>query len=623
MRALLAHPPGVTALASRPAARAAALACALALGSSGSAQADVFVPADPPPLGSVRCAAGAGDVLAASVDNADMRVSLGGGAWTALEGLEGCPAAASAPDGTAAVTGEDRETGDALMRVRVAGGAFGAPISLGPTSRGPRVAVAPGGWAAAVWVERESTLVAAVARPDGTLTRTVLDGGDLNAFDLVYSSAIAIDAHGDSTVIWQHATRSATRLRVARGTAGGAPAVAADLSGEVSDAEPSLAVAASGAEVLAWSTRDGVFATVGGAPEPVDVTSGRDARVTAAVADGGATLVAYTTAANEVAVVDRLGAAWSQPRVIAAYARRYSGYDSEDNKVVMVGSAVAPDGRAAVLWVRSADGRQQLYGAVGRVGGTWGAPQRLSAITRSASPGGLWLDATGAPRVLWSEEAAGLRGATVAAAPLDTIPPSVTTRFPSSVPPTRTGRFTARVRVQCSELCDARLSFVSDEYDGFGVVRSLAAGRARVLELRADNRLAAELRRNPKARRVRLRLVVTDRAGNVVRRAGLLRVRVIEKPIRSLKVAPDHDFGMKTTPGNRLVAALVNDLIDVAASGRPTERALQARWARGRREIRRAGHREIGSDRVHREIYEALVVPLTRAGYDVDMVLST
>ena len=54
-------------------------------------------------------------------------------------------------------------------------------------------------------------------------------------------------------------------------------------------------------------------------------------------------------------------------------------------------------------------------------------------------------------------------------------------------------------------------------------------------------------------------LVATDRAGNVVRRRGSVRVRVIEKPIRALKVAPNHSFGMKTAAGNRLVVALVND----------------------------------------------------------------
>src|SRR6185436_8731772 len=110
------------------------------------------------------------------------------------------------------------------------------------------------------------------------------------------------------------------------------------------------------------------------------------------------------------------------------------------------------------------------------------------------------------------------------------------------VPPTRNGRFTAPVRVQCSEACDARLTTAAGEYTEVAVARSVPAGGARVLRLRVGGNLADELRRDPKVRRLRFRLVVTDRAGNLVRRSDTLRVRMIEKPIRELKLAPTHDF---------------------------------------------------------------------------------
>ena len=591
------------------------LACLLALAVCGSARADVFVPSDPPPLSGASCVAGAGDVLAASAESDGVRVLLGG-AWSLLDGLTGCPAVASAADGTAAITGAAFDTGDALLRVRVAGGAFGAPITLGPVREAPIVAVAPGGWAAAVWGVPDDTLVAAVVRPDGTLTRTVLDRGREKPFESVSGSAVAINASGDSTVIWQHSKGSTGLVRVARGTAGGVPATGADLPG---DAQPSLALAPSGTELLAWSERNGLFASIdGGAPEVLDATSDGETMVPAAAE--GAMLVAYTTAADEVVVADRVGSSWSQPRVIAAYNRRYSGYRDDEGRLALVGAVIAPDRRAAVMWARVEDGMEQVYGALGQVGGTWGAPQRLSAITRSAFTSGLGLDASGTPRAFWTEQGVGLRGATVAARPLDTTPPSVTVRFPSQVAPTRTGRFTARVRVRCSEACDARLTSATSEYREVEVALSVPAGRARTLRLQGAD-LADDLLRDPKTRRLRLRLVVTDRAGNLVRRTGTMRVPVIEKPIRALKVAPDHDFGMKTAAGNRLVVTLVNKVIDAAASRRPTEAALDRRFDHGRQEIRRAGHREVSSSRVLSNLYEALVIPLTRAGYDVDEII--
>ena len=80
---------------------------------------------------------------------------------------------------------------------------------------------------------------------------------------------------------------------------------------------------------------------------------------------------------------------------------------------------------------------------------------------------------------------------------------------------------------------------------------------------------------------------------------------------------------MKTAAGNRMVAALVNELIEAAAAGRRgSEDAMRRRFARGQAAIRRAGHTEIRSTRVRRRIYTAVDVPLSRAGFDPDIVLS-
>ena len=191
--------------------------------------------------------------------------------------------------------------------------------------------------------------------------------------------------------------------------------------------------------------------------------------------------------------------------------------------------------------------------------------------------------------MLWSEAELGIRGATLAAAPADTAAP-VVTRPLSVAPPADPQRpLSIPVRVSCSEDCDARVSIAPltnanliDDFEPDAVAQTLRAGKAMTLRLRTAGEPAFELVRNPRARRLRLRLVATDRAGNLVRRSWSVRVRVIEKPIRALKVAPTHDFGMKTPAGNRLVATLVNDLIERAARAGSSEDAFRRRYARGR-----------------------------------------
>ena len=72
--------------------------------------------------------------------------------------------------------------------VRLPGGAFGAPLGVAETApdspdslMAPAVAVAPGGWVAAAWVQKtdQTQLAAAVIGPGGTVSTAVLDAGPL------------------------------------------------------------------------------------------------------------------------------------------------------------------------------------------------------------------------------------------------------------------------------------------------------------------------------------------------------------------------------------------------------------------------------------------------------------
>ena len=89
----------------------------------------------------------------------------------------------------------------------------------------------PGGWVVSAWMERGKALVALVVRPDGSTARAVLDRvpDEPSADEFVSGPQVGIDAAGNTTVVWQHLTTRTTRVRLARGTAGGAPVTGADL----------------------------------------------------------------------------------------------------------------------------------------------------------------------------------------------------------------------------------------------------------------------------------------------------------------------------------------------------------------------------------------------------------
>ncbi len=345
---------------------------------SASARADVFVPADPPPSPS-DCPGGAGDVLVAG-SSTQIDVSLAGGPFAPLEGLAGCPLAAGADDGTAAIVGLSE--GPLQLVVR-RGGTFGAPIRLAETvEQRPGLAVARGGWAAVAWTaaeQRVATLWLLVVAPDGRETRTIVDRSrSVDIRDL----SVGISPAGEAVVVWSRSTAEQSRVRVARIPAGGAPAIS-DLPGQFGerradgpvqygeyslDGPSSVADAPGGATLIAWASSDGVRVLTG-AGEPVLVSPSSDAsRVTAAINDAGAALVVHQTASNEVVVVERAaGANWAAPRVVATYMTdRYSSTDIPANEAILTA-----DGRAVVVW------REERSGSTARERGDRACRRRL------------------------------------------------------------------------------------------------------------------------------------------------------------------------------------------------------------------------------------------------------
>jgi transposase len=107
----------------------------------------------------------------------------------------------------------------------------------------------------------------------------------------------------------------------------------------------------------------------------------------------------------------------------------------------------------------------------------------------------------------------------------------------------------------------------------------------------------------------------------VARRTATVRVRVLDRPLRSFRVGARHDFAMFSRAGDRAVGRLVNALIERLAAGAPF-RELVRRYRAGLRTIERR-HPEVRDTAVLDEIQRALEVPLTRAGYDVESLVTS
>jgi hypothetical protein len=359
---------------------------------------------------------------------------------------------------------------------------------------------------------------------------------------------------------------------------------------------------------------------------PERVSSQRDAETaTVALGDDAAAVIAYGTETGQIVALDRTPTGgWSAPHVLAAPRR---GVRSR------LAVALAPDGRAVVTWMDPGDVGGRIVTASGRAGGGWSAPTPVSAITRDATSLSLSLGAAGDPRVVWVEMvesirlAGRVRGARLAAdaGPVDAVAPHVTARLPKRTPRTVSGRATFRVAMRCSEACDVRVR-VLDRRTGAemgAIARALPGGRRMTAQVRIPRLWANSVLLSKRAQRPRLEVLATDRAGNVARLARTVHIRVVDRPILSFRIAPDHDFAMFTRAGNRAVAQLVNGLITALGTGEiKSFRDLRGRYLRGMRAIEAAGYDEVYDTDVVDEIFSALEVPCAKAGYDAESVVS-
>jgi hypothetical protein len=501
---------------------------------TNSASAEVFVPADPPSRSKVECGNAAGDLVVVGDGNGGLDTqlvaSVSDGPWRPLVGVDNCGALAVAPDGTAALVAPAVGPGVAMI-VRRSVGTFGPPLLLGDSPETPAiaVAVASGGWAMALWeTDRRDALGLMTVRPDGSVARSTISHlTDAPGGAGTYGQPkIALKPNGDATIVFAHYLGAKTRFSTARVVAGGAPVVGADLPGTpVGSFALDLASSPSGRSLVTWATKDGLRSMIDGGVAETVAPPAAVSWIGSSIADDGSAVIAYSDRKQRISAVDRAaGAAWSSPHVLAPAPTTLNTGNQPQAPL----TAVAPGGQATVAWGARRGKMAAVSAASGRAGGAWAPATALSSPAWHAFPSAVTLTAAGVPRVFWIERDRGdaLRAATLAPAKTDTTPPTVITRLPTRVAPTRTGRLAVTVRVRCSEACDARLSATAGKVNSGHVSRAITPGRVATLRLPNEPEFRRELRVRPHSRRVHLELLVTDRAGNLVRQRRSVRVRV-------------------------------------------------------------------------------------------------
>jgi hypothetical protein len=396
-----------------------------------------------------------------------------------------------APDGTTAYAGFSYSGPLNLVVQRP--GHEPTVIDLAKEAFEADAAVAPGGWAAVAWTDGEGRMQAAVHRPDGTVARRVLDRGGVSR------PAIGIDGRGHTLVGWVSREGEEDTEWVGRWAAGPGLARQPDLPGAIA---VEVAVSGSGHRLLAWTTDTGTFARLD--DEPATTLGGASwVDLVARVNEAGAALVAADVRADGMSIGERpAGAGWTPLRNRSG-GHRIRPYLLDERPQLF--AVLAPSGRAAVTWLtRRESGQRFRVAAVGgTVGGAWGPATQLSSPVRDAQTATPVLDPAGNPEVVWDEGGVYRSARHDLAAVPDTVPLTATAQLFA-----RGTRVIARVR--CSKACDAGLSL----RDGSGVDREIRANRTSTVRLRIERK-----------RRVRVTLVVADRAGHTKRWTRTLRVR--------------------------------------------------------------------------------------------------
>jgi hypothetical protein len=243
---------------------------------------------------------------------------------------------------------------------RAAGGPWGSPQDLsapGQSAGGPQVALDAAGNAVSVWVRSDgsNSRVQAAVRPAGGTWETPQD---LSAAGLHASAPdVALDPAGDAVVVWLSSSSQygdGALVQVAVRPAAGAWTPPEDIS-PANSSDPQVALDPARNAIAVWEHFPGGSAPVQAAVRPA-------------------------------------GGAWGDPQDISA----------QDELAIQPRVALDSAGNALALWTRLGLGAWSVRAAARPAGGSWGAPQNLSASGEFAFLPELALNPAGDAVAVWS-----------------------------------------------------------------------------------------------------------------------------------------------------------------------------------------------------------------------------
>ncbi|HMI98544.1 MAG TPA: PASTA domain-containing protein [Gaiellaceae bacterium] len=294
--------------------------------------------------------------------------------------------------------------------VRPAGGSWGArqDISARVGATDPQVALDPAGDAVVVWVRSDgsNSRVQAATRAAGGPWGPPQDLFAVGQFG--GGPQVALDAGGNAVVVWVRSDGSSPSVQATVRPAGGTWATPQDLSAAGLHAyAPDLGVNAAGDAVVVWESSDsqnGSRAVVQGAVRPAggmwsppeDISVGDSSDPQVALDSAGNAIAAWEDfpggGSPVEAAVRPAGGAWGDPEVVSA----------QDDLAIRPRIALDSAGNAVALWTRLELSGWSVRAAARLSGGSWGAPQDLSASGEFAFLPELALNPAGDAVAVWS-----------------------------------------------------------------------------------------------------------------------------------------------------------------------------------------------------------------------------
>ncbi len=304
----------------------------------------------------------------------------------------------------------------ALVFASLAHATWLPPVAISETgehvSSPPQVVLDAQGNATAVWSEwdGDDTVVESAYRPAGEGWQAPVDISEASGAVVLVPGEhdagyprIAVDGHGNLTVVWERTRGDETVIQAESRPAGGAWQAPVDISEPsvtASDEEPWVAADESGDVTAVWKREGVVQSALRPAGEawqaPIDVSEpGVEALTPQAAADAAGDATAVWMVQAEGRLLPRTayrpaGGVWGAPTNIA------EGEEGGDPQI-----ALDAHGDTLVVWTDNGGGGPALRGAYRAAGEAWQAPAAISAGGEEVQFPRLALDAQGDALVAW------------------------------------------------------------------------------------------------------------------------------------------------------------------------------------------------------------------------------